>query len=90
LDGETKEKISLGVKGTRKASFISQASRCIAMKIGQDNKLREKIRKIENKFKLSRMKTLLLCFSRKSGGISNDKIWEDSAYHSPKRCVTAT
>jgi hypothetical protein len=43
------------------------------MKIGQDNKLREKIRKIENKFKLSRMKTLLLCFSRKSGGINGGK-----------------
>jgi len=38
-------------------SGVSQASRRIAMKIGQDNKLRKKIRKIENKLKLSRMKT---------------------------------
>ena len=39
------------------ASGVSQASRRIAMKISQDNKLRKKIRKIENKLNLSRMKT---------------------------------
>ena len=39
------------------ASGVSQTSRRIAMKISQDNKLREKIKKIENKLKLSRMKT---------------------------------
>jgi len=38
-------------------SGVSQASRRIAMKISQDNKLRKKIRKIENKLRLSRMKT---------------------------------
>ena len=38
-------------------SGVSQASRRIAMKLGQDNKLSKKIRKIENKLKLSRMKT---------------------------------
>ena len=36
---------------------ISQASRRITMKITQDDKLRKRIRKIENKLKLSRMKT---------------------------------
>ena len=39
------------------ASGVSQTSRRIAMKISQDNKLSEKIRKIENKLNLSRMKT---------------------------------
>jgi hypothetical protein len=39
------------------ASGVSQASRRIAIKISQDNKLRKKIRKIENKLNLSRMKT---------------------------------
>ena len=38
-------------------SGVSQASRRIAMKLGQDNKLSKKIGKIENKLKLSRMKT---------------------------------
>jgi len=35
------------------ASGVSQTSRRIALKISQDNKLRGKIRKIENKLKLS-------------------------------------
>ncbi|MCD5417272.1 transposase [Candidatus Bipolaricaulota bacterium] len=39
------------------ASGVSQTSRRIAMKISQDNKLSEKIRTIENKLNLSRMKT---------------------------------
>ena len=39
------------------ASGVLQTSRRVAMKISQDNKLREKIGKIENKLKLSRMKT---------------------------------
>jgi len=39
------------------ASGVLQASRRIAMKISQDSKLRKKIRKIENKLNLSRMKT---------------------------------
>ena len=39
------------------ASGVSQTSRRIAMKISQDNKLSKKIRKIENKLNLSRMKT---------------------------------
>ena len=38
-------------------SGVSQASRRIAIKISQDNKLRKKIRKTEKKLKLSRMKT---------------------------------
>ena len=41
--------------------------RRIAMKIDQDNKPREKIRKIENKLKLSRMKTPLSFFSSFDG-----------------------
>ena len=45
------------------ASGVSQTSRRIAMKISQDNKLREKIKKIENKLKLSRMKTRPLLFA---------------------------
>jgi len=43
-----------------------KTSRRIAMKISQDNKLREKIRKIENKLKLSRMKTWPLSFCCKA------------------------
>ena len=39
-----------------------KTSRRIAMKISQDNKLRENIRKIENKLKLSRMKTPFFSF----------------------------
>ena len=38
-------------------SGVSQASRRIAMKITQDDNLRKRIRKIENKLKVSRMKT---------------------------------
>jgi len=38
-------------------SGVSQASRRIAMKLGQDNKLSKKIGNIEDKLKLSRMKT---------------------------------
>jgi hypothetical protein len=34
------------------SSGVSQASRRIAMKVSQDNKLRKKIRKIENRLKL--------------------------------------
>ena len=39
------------------ASGVSQTSRRIAMKISQENKRSKKIRKIENKLNLSRMKT---------------------------------
>jgi hypothetical protein len=39
------------------ASGVSQTSRRIAMKISQDSKLSKKIRKIENKLNLPRMKT---------------------------------
>ena len=39
------------------ASGVSQASRRIAMRVSQDNQLREKIRRIEDSLKLSRMKT---------------------------------
>ena len=45
------------------ASGVSQTSRRIAMKISQDSKLSKKIRKIENKLNLSRMKTLSLWVS---------------------------
>lgn len=38
-------------------SGVSQASRRIAMKIDQDNRLRKKVKNIENKLDLSRMKT---------------------------------
>jgi len=41
---------------------VSQTSRRIAMKISPDNKLRKRVRKIENKLNLSRMKTTM--FSR--------------------------
>ncbi len=42
------------------ASGVSQASRRIAIKISQDNKLGKKIRKIEDKLNLSGMKSLLI------------------------------
>ena len=39
------------------ASGVSQTSRRTAMQLSQDNKLSKKIRKVENKLNLSRMKT---------------------------------
>ena len=42
------------------ASGVSQASRRIAIKMDKDSGLREKICRIENSLKLSRMKRLLI------------------------------
>jgi chromosomal replication initiation ATPase DnaA len=60
--GETKGKRSESLKEIGKhfgigASGVSQTSRRIAMRIGEDNKLRENVKKIENKMNLSRVKT---------------------------------
>jgi hypothetical protein len=60
--GETKGKRSESLKERGKHfgigdSGVSQTSRRIAMRIGEDNKLRENVEKIESKMNLSRMKT---------------------------------
>jgi len=56
--GNERKDIFKSQRGREKfLSYRKQVVRCIAMKIGQDNKPREKSRKIENKLRLSRMKT---------------------------------
>ena len=48
---------------------VSQTSRRIAMKISPDNKLRKRVRKIENKLNLSRMKTTMFSCEKNNEAI---------------------